>query len=409
MEITYFNNINHTENGSKIGVDQFLNSVKTGMWKEISDKVNAVKNKKERQDLKAEICPYVTVSGHFQKRRNQGLIKHSGFICMDFDNMENVDDSFNTLKTDPFVYACFRSVSGRGIAAIIKIDSKRHLDAFLGLERYFTNKYHLLVDRSCKDVSRPRYVSYDPDTHVNPESEKFTNYIPKSEIIRAEKLPNVVLGSNDMEHIMQQVRDNGVDLTDSSYDKWYKIGFALAEEFGEGGRGYFHSISENSAKYDPEKADKQFDYCVNGSGEGLKVGFATFLYFAQKAGISIVSDQTKHISTVALMAKNGGRSQGETVDTLKAVDGIEPSESRDIVDKVFKRAELTSANMLSRIQSIEAFLNANYDLKRNDITRFVENAGTEIDTVFSNSVYLRARKELDDKIKIRGSGQVDGF
>ena len=43
------------------------------------------------------------------------------------------------------------------------------------------------------------------------------------------------------------------------YDNWYKIGAALANQFGEEGREYFHQISCYHPKYNRYETDKKFD------------------------------------------------------------------------------------------------------------------------------------------------------
>ena len=45
-----------------------------------------------------------------------------------------------------------------------------------------------------------------------------------------------------VEALIAALRAAGVDIT-ADYNDWLKVGFALAGEFGEGGRGYFHDIS----------------------------------------------------------------------------------------------------------------------------------------------------------------------
>lgn len=398
-EITLYPSIKEAKNGETISINEFLNSVKTGRWKTQVDRIKSITDKKTRQEEKTNNIPYVTISGKFKERNKHGLEKHSGFICMDFDDVDQVDDVRELLRKDKYVYSAFTSISGRGLAALVRIDPKKHLDAFLALEVYFANQYGLMVDRQCKDVSRPRYVSADAYLFINDTSEIFTSYLPKSEKIPQQKLPNVILGDGDIDYIIEQIRDRALDLTDSSYDKWLKIGFALAEEFGETGRNYYHQISQFSSKYDSKRCDKQFDHCLKSRGNGNEIKFPTFLYYAKNEGVSIISPQTKLIATVAAMTKKGGRTPIDAANTLNATDNIEIEESLPLIKKVFQREDLTSNNKLSILDSIKIFLNSNYNLRRNEITRFIENNGVEIDSVFTNSAYIRMRQEVDDKIK----------
>lgn len=396
MRISQFENVFKSSNGDITSIDEFLNNVKYGVWREQSQKINSISDKKQRQKEKQKV-PYVTISGLFNRRVASDIVEHSGFICLDFDDLEDIEETINIIVQDHFTYSCFKSISGKGLAVIVKIDPKRHLDAFLGLEAYFVNKYQLYVDRACKDVTRARFVSYDENLYINRDSNKFTNYIPKSQNISKSKLPDIITGENDIEHIIKQINEDSIDITDSTYDIWLKIGFAISDEFGEGGRSYFHSISYYSDKYNEKRCDKQYNHCLKHGGSGIN--YATFLYFCKSAGISIISEETKHIITASDIARNAGRGINDIVSTLKEVDGYEEDLTRPIVEKVFKKEKISSNNKLSKLDSLEIFLKSNFSLQFNEITRSVENGNEEIDSKFINSLYIRARKEVDDNIR----------
>ena len=396
MEISIFENIFQSKDGGVTSIDEFLNSVKFGKWEEITKKINSIQDKEQRQKEKKKV-PYVTVSGLFNHRKDSEIIQHSGFICIDVDNLDDVQGTIEKVTKDHFVYSCFKSISGKGIAIIIKIDPKKHLESFLGLESYFINKYQINIDRSCKDSSRARFASFDPNLYINPDAKVFKKYIPKSKKIPKNKLPNVIIGNNDIDHILEQISSNSIDITNSQYDLWLQIGFAISEEFGEMGRSYFHAISYNSDKYDHKRCDKQYDHCLRSKNSGIT--FATFLYHCKNANISIVSPETKHIVTVSSIAKSSGRGITEIVKTLKEVDGYSEEITKPIVKKVLARDDVGENNKLSKLESIEIFLNSNYNLKRNEVTRVIENGNEEVDSQFFNSTYIKARKEVDDKIK----------
>jgi len=394
-EISFFRNIYHNDEGDLTTIQEFLDKIKYGVWKAEAAKIAATEDIDERSELKKHTLPYVTISGRFGRRKKDDLIKHSGFICIDFDKLENVEASFNKLKNDPYTFAIFRSVSGKGLALIVKIDGRKHLDAYLGLETYYANKYQEITDRSCKDTTRPRFVSYDPALHHEPNSEKFTAYLPKTETQK--KLPSVITGRNDMEFLLSQIKDNGIDLTGGIYFRYLEIGFALAHEYRESGREYFHFIASYSNKYNTEVCDKQYDKCLKAGGDGVTI--ATLLYHAKNAGLQIMSPETKEINTIALMGRNAGRSLQDTIDLLKEIHDISPERSTELVGKVYSSDKINAESKLSTIEALEIFIRDNYTIKRNEITRFIQNDGIDIDTVFMNSVYFRARKEIDDKIR----------
>lgn len=397
MEISIFDHIFHNEGGGVTSIPEFLNNVKYGKWDQVARKIASISDKERRSEEKKNLVPYVTVSGKFSRRKKENLIKHSGFICLDFDDVEDIELAISQIKNDPYCYAVFKSISGRGLSMIAKIDPKRHLDAFLGFEKYFATKYELYIDRACKDVTRARFVSSDPDLFTNEDSDLFKEYIPKSAAVPKKKLPNVITGVNDMDFIMKQINDTGIDITKSEYQTWLNIGFAIADEFGEAGRSYFHTVSYQSDKYDQRRCDRQYNHCLKPGG----VSFPTFLYYVREAGLQIVSDDTRHIVSVAVMTKKSKRGVGEAIKVLKEVDDYSEELTKPIIEKVFLRHEVSSSNKLSLIEQIEIFLNSNYDIRRNEITRFLYEGKEEFDSRSINSIYIRAKKEIDDKISFQ--------
>ncbi|MCW0483499.1 PriCT-2 domain-containing protein [Gaoshiqia sediminis] len=89
---------------------------------------------------------------------------------------------------------------------------------------------------------------------------------------------------HDIEVIVRRIEAYQLDLT-CNYSDWLTLGFALADEFGETGRDWFHRISRFHPDYDPEKCDKQFDHCRANRRYGITI--KTFFYLAQSAGINI--------------------------------------------------------------------------------------------------------------------------
>lgn len=392
--ISIFKNILQAKDGKEVELNSFLNAVKFGQWKEITENINAEKDKKTRGELKKKGVPYVTPSGTFERRKADALIKHSGFICLDIDDLgENLEAAAKKLEADPFTYAVFRSISGQGLAVFVPINPKRHLDAFLGLESYYGSTYGLHIDRSCKDVSRARFVSYDPNLFLNEEAKKFENYLVKE---KPKKLPTVITGDNDVKYIIDQITSNGIDLTRSEYKRYLEIGFSLASEFGETGREYYHAITQYSEKYSYKGADRQYNHCLKSQGSGVTYG--TFLHYAKEAGVSLVSPETKHASTLAIMGKKGGRDEAAIIAHLVG-DGIEEKVATEITRKVYSRGDVDTAGLLGKIETLELFLTNNYSLKRNEITRYIEDGGKEVDTNHVNSIFIRAKKEVDEKVK----------
>ena len=415
MNISFFNNIKANRPDKKTSILEFLNNVKHGFWNELITPINNEPDKKKRQELKNKTLPYVTISAEFQEvRRTDSPFVHSGFICLDIDDSTDLQHDWTNIIKDKFTFGAFKSASGLGVAVIVKIkenlNKEQHREVYLSLENYYLKNYGIILDPACKDYTRARYVSFDPDTFINEGAEKYTGAFKKES--KPIKVPVIITGENDIEYIIEQINASKIDITTTDYKPWLEIGFAIASEYGERGRSYYHQISQYSTLYNHEKCEKQFDKCLKSESNGINI--ATLFYYAKQANLDLVSPQTKHVVAVAKQGKRGGRNEGQVLELLEKVDGI--TGVKDIVSKVFtSKVDLRLTEELSLLEQIELFIKNNYNLKRNEITRYVENNGVEVDTVFTNSVWLQARRVVNDKApfdtidKLIGSDFVENY
>lgn len=377
--ISLFNNVKHTKEGQTIPISAFLEGIRDGRWN--NEIIDYRAGKKPKTSL-----PLVTVCGVFSERKITGLIEPSGFICIDIDNVDP-NEVKEQLCTDKHTYAAWTSVSGNGVAAIFKINPKRHADSFEGLSEYLFSNYQIIVDPSGKDVSRSRFVSTDHEIFINEGAAKFLQY-PKEKQLPVKKLPKTVYVQSDFDEIIATISQRGIDIVDSYLD-WRNAAFALSDKFGEAGRHYFHTISNVSHKYSPEKCDRQYSACLNHKGSGITI--ASFYYLCKQAGISTISERTRTIGTAASHARKGRRSISDTIDLLSKVEGIPEQESAGIVQQVFdNNIDFTSEESL--VEELEMYLRQNYNLRRNVLTRKIDNGGDPLETRHLNSIFVQAKK-----------------
>ena len=132
----------------------------------ISDKVDA-------RYYKAHHFDYVTFSGIFSVRNNNALIKHSGLMVIDFDNLSSVDEVKQLLLDDTELETqlLFVSPSGNGLKWVVEIDLSlaTHLQYFNGIKSYLNDTYNLKVDNSGKDIARACFLPHDPHVYINPK------------------------------------------------------------------------------------------------------------------------------------------------------------------------------------------------------------------------------------------------
>lgn len=294
IEVSMYKNSFDTKGGAS-NLGEVMNGIKNGKWKTEVEQVRRAEDKKERDTLKLKV-PAFSPSGVFSERKTSGLISHSNRIAIDFDLQDNailgtsLEAVREALEGDQFSEYVFKSVSGKGLCVIVKIDGGKHAESFAYLERYYKETYGLTIDKACKDVSRLRYVSYDSDLFHNPDSEKVI--IPDAKDLgeTREASRAYQVSQSDNKSIMDAIIQSGKLIGDDTYQDWIKIGFALSHEFGETGRQYFHALSQRSPKYDQTECDKKFDNCLR-TNHG-DITFATIVHMAKAAGIDIQSSMT---------------------------------------------------------------------------------------------------------------------
>ena len=111
---------------------------------------------------------------------------------------------------------------------------------------------------------------------------------PAKQESQPKQMPTPIVSDNQFENYLQQIEYTGTDIT-QGYDNWRNIGFALADEFGEMGRDYFHRISKFNSAYDYKECDVQYNNCLKAKGTGVTM--ATIYYLAQQNNIKIHNEK----------------------------------------------------------------------------------------------------------------------
>ena len=170
-DITIFKNIRETETPFYRGVDKILERIKDGSSKELVKRIRAEKNKSDRNEIKKNL-PAICFSGTFNKRNDSSIVEHSGLICLDFDGYTKQKDLLQdkeSISKDKHTYSVFISPSGNGLKVLVKIpqDVDNHVNYFNSLENHYGSEY---FDKTCKNISRVCYESYDPLIFINENS-----------------------------------------------------------------------------------------------------------------------------------------------------------------------------------------------------------------------------------------------
>ena len=231
--------------------------------------------------------PCYTPSGVFSVRNSEGLIKHSGMLCIEWDKVEDVDALKDLLGGLPFVYYAGLSCSGKGIFALIKIaDPTKHREYFKALANYFGGIGYE-VDRSGSDVCRLRVASFDDAPIYNPDCEVW-DIVPT--IAKPTYTPRMATATDERLLLagVDYITRHGVDIT-AGRNNWLAIGSCVKSILGASGEDVFVALSRHHPQYRESDARKTYR-TISGSGYGIGV----FASACSRAGVPKLTDLVKH-------------------------------------------------------------------------------------------------------------------
>lgn len=258
--------------------------------------------KEEKKRLKKRL-PHIVFGGEFSHRSIDGLIKPSDLICLDFDHIgdsSEVENLKETLSGDTELnpVLLFVSPSGDGLKVIVPVRDTIKGDedfklAYRSLTNYCEQTYNLTPDKSCKDISRSCFLSFDEfaiykDPQEGFDVERWKPQPEERKPLRKDERPlreTMNLSSGFLtdyeraELAVEDIENSGIDIT-SEYTDWVRIGFALGT-LGESGRELFHRVSRFYPKYNRQRTDSQFDKSM---GEG-SVNLETLFSIAHDKGV----------------------------------------------------------------------------------------------------------------------------
>lgn len=231
--------------------------------------------------------PCYTPSGVFSVRNSEGLIKHSGMLCIEWDKVEDVDALKDLLGGLPFVYYAGLSCSGRGVFALVKIaEPIKHREYFKALSEYFGGIGYR-VDESGKDVCRLRVASYDAEPIFNTDSEVWSE-LPQ--VVAPTYTPRLATATDERLLLagVEYITRHGIDITQGR-NNWLAIGSCVKSIMGISGEDVFVCLSRYHPQYRESDARKTYR-TIAGNGYGIGV----FASACSRAGVPRLVELTKH-------------------------------------------------------------------------------------------------------------------
>lgn len=150
---------------------KFYQLIENGFWRDKIEQLRAA-SKEDQKELKGHL-PCVTTSalcngGH----QASNVVSHSGLLCLDFDkgdhlNVKNFSQLKEMARFIPYVRFCALSCRGEGFFMVIALErTERHSEQARAIASVFA-KIGLKADPTCCDITRTRFVSYDPHPYCN--------------------------------------------------------------------------------------------------------------------------------------------------------------------------------------------------------------------------------------------------
>jgi hypothetical protein len=200
MKVTLFKNFKTVTEPHVVDIDEILKAIKNGKWKDVTESIRHTKDlwyKASDEDslkmLKNEIAimkealPCFIPSGQFTKgvevekngrkytsyRLDECIEQHSGLFLAEWDFNTRLDalKYRDDLQRDPYIYCAFLSVSGDGVAALVRCtpDIALHPKLYTAFLRRYPN-----LDPTGRNIGRVRYITYDKDLWINKDAKVWT-------------------------------------------------------------------------------------------------------------------------------------------------------------------------------------------------------------------------------------------
>ena len=164
--ITVFDNLFDTKKAHYMLLEDVIERIKNGNSKDMVQKI-----RNGNASLKTAL-PAICFSGIFSQRNDAGLVKHSGLVCLDFDNVPEIEKFKKNICKSEYVRAAFISPSGNGLKVIVRINGD-HKKVCADLADHFRSEF---LDMQ-NDICRVCFESNDENIYSNSNSVVFNGRV----------------------------------------------------------------------------------------------------------------------------------------------------------------------------------------------------------------------------------------
>jgi VirE N-terminal domain len=159
-----------------VPADKVIAAIRNGKWRSFIEEIR-LEQDKETQDKMKVALPGVLFSGKFSERKNEAIIRHSGLLCADLDNLNGeLQNAREKLVGSLHTWGLFTSTRGEGLKAVFRVpaDVSKHKASWRATEKLVKDLTGIQIDEACKDPARLCFVSDDPDAYYNPNAQELT-------------------------------------------------------------------------------------------------------------------------------------------------------------------------------------------------------------------------------------------
>lgn len=195
IRVSGFSNITETKLPYQCLLLDVLDSIKhpSAELKSCISQIRHETDHNKQDELKVKLLPVFCFSGTFSERKDDGLIGFNDIICLDLDDVQDLDAERVRLKSIPYVLAFFTSPRGTGLKVLVHhdlTDPTYHKELYndLGNAMGFTGRADLKFDLSCSNVSRACFYSADPKLWLNKDTEPY-HFVPPTTPITPPSTP----------------------------------------------------------------------------------------------------------------------------------------------------------------------------------------------------------------------------
>ena len=386
MKFSFYQNIKDT-NKTDIDLDNYIEIIKNGKYQDLVLTARALRKEPTRyKELKNQM-PVITGSAIMNQgaKVESNILELNGLIVIDID--ETVDlQLLNKINEDKYTFVSHRSFGGDGLCVFIKINSNKFLESFNEIGQYYWDNFNIMIDQSCKNKNRLRFLSYDPYIFTNDKALKF---IAKGKIVKPKK-QEFVFVQDDFSQIIDKIKS--VDLCQDDYKRYCDIGFAIGSKFGDSGLDYFKAICQNGSKYVEKDIEKHYkNFCKPGN-----ITIGTFYHYVKEQGIEVYSELTKKtIATVALQKTQGTPTIESVKKHVTEVLKLDTPSDELINSIINSKIDFQVDSEETEVNQLKNFILENYNPYRDSITNEIFINDKILDDVKLNSIYFSAKNCLD--------------